>query len=118
MPKTPPGAGTDATVDAAPAIPSFASLRDPRRRTAVDVLVPGRPAPAPAPASTPAPAPVPVPPRRAAVVRPAPGVRPAEYADLRRFGVRVVGAAVVLPGRVALWSVREPVRVLRRLLGG
>jgi hypothetical protein len=84
----------------APMIPSFDSLRAPRRRSAVDLLVPGRP---PAPAAT-APAPAGVP-------------RPAEYADLLRLGVRVVRAAAGVPGRVALWSVREPVRCLRRLLG-
>jgi hypothetical protein len=84
---------------AAPVIPSFDSLRAPRRRTAVDVLVPGPP---PAPSATgPAPA----------------GVsRPAEYADLLRLGVCVVRAVVGVPVRVGLWSVREPVLCLRRLL--
>jgi hypothetical protein len=85
---------------AAPMIPSFDSLRAPRRRTAVDLLMP-EPPPVP-PATGPAPA----------------GVsRPPEYADLLRLGVRVVRAVAGVPGRVALWSVREPVRCLRRLLG-
>jgi hypothetical protein len=85
---------------AAPVMPSFDSLRDPRRRTAVDVLVPGPP---PAPSATgPAPA----------------GVsRPAEYADLLRLGVRVIRAVAAVPVRMGLWSVREPVLCLRRLLG-
>jgi hypothetical protein len=85
---------------AAPVIPSFDSLRAPRRRSAVDVLVPG---PQPAPSATgPAPA----------------GVsRPAEYADLLRLGVRVIRAVVGVPVRVGLWSVGEPVLCLRRLLG-
>jgi hypothetical protein len=85
---------------AAPVIPSFDSLRDPRRRAAFDLLMPGPP-PAP-PATGPA---------------PAGGPRPAEYADLLRLGVRVVRAVAGVPGRVALWSVREPVRCLRRVFG-
>jgi hypothetical protein len=48
---------------------------------------------------------------------PAGGPRPAEYADLVRFGVRVVSAVAGAAGRVALWSVREPARCLRALLG-
>jgi hypothetical protein len=91
---------------AAPAIPSFASLRTPRRRSAVDLLVPGAPPDAPPPAPAPAPA-------RAA----APAARPAEYADLLRLGVCVLRTGVAVPGRVARWSLREPVRLLRRLLG-
>jgi hypothetical protein len=80
---------------AAPAIPSFASLRAPRARTAVDLLVPvaARPAPASAP-------------------------RPPEYGDLLLLGKHMFRAMASVPGRVALWSVREPVRCLRRLLGG
>lgn len=35
----------------APVMPSFASLRDPRRHTAVDVLVTPEPTPTPAPSS-------------------------------------------------------------------
>jgi hypothetical protein len=89
---------------AAPAIPSFDSLRAPRRRSAVDLLVPERTsAPPAAPPVEPPPAPA----------RPAAGPRPAEYADL----LPLLRAAVILPARVALWSVREPVRLLRRLLG-
>jgi hypothetical protein len=84
---------------AAPPIPSFDSLRDPRRRPSIDVLVPGPPVPT-------ATAPVP---------RTAP--RPPDYADLLRLGVHVVGAMAGVTGRIALWSVREPVRLLRRLLG-
>jgi RNA polymerase alpha subunit len=91
---------------AAPAIPSLESLRDPRRRTAVDLLVPGA---APAAATGPAPA------AAAAGTAPAPGPRPAEYTDLLRLGVRAVRAAASLPGRLALWSVRAPVGCLRRL---
>ena len=79
---------------AAPAIPSFDSLRAPRRPSAVDLLVPGS-APPPPP---PAPAPPAAPPA---------GPRPAEYADLLRLGIRVVR-----------WSLREPVRLLHRLVAG
>jgi hypothetical protein len=86
---------------AAPAIPSFDSLRAPRRRTAVDLLVSG---PAPAPSAT-----------RSA---PARAPRPPEYADLLRLGVHLVRAAAGVPVRLAAWSVREPARCLRRLLGG
>ncbi|MCZ2811676.1 hypothetical protein O2W15_09530 [Modestobacter sp. VKM Ac-2979] len=87
----------------APAIPSFESLRDPRRRTAFDVLAPAPP-PA-APAAEPAPDP-----------RPAPGghAPPAEYSDLLRWGVHLAIAAAGVPLRVARWSVRTS---LRRLLG-
>jgi hypothetical protein len=112
----------DAAGPASPEIPSFASLRDPRRRTALDLLVPApEPAPAPAagtqpdPGSAPRPEPAPGPgpgPRR-----PAAAPRPAEYADLLRLGVRLARAAVTAPGRVALWSVRTQVDLLRRLLG-
>jgi hypothetical protein len=86
---------------AAPEIPSFASLRAPRRRSAVDLLVAGSP---PAPSAT----------------RPAPAgaPRPAEYADLLRLGGRVIRALVGVPGRVAQEMVREPVRCLRRLVAG
>ena len=80
---------------AAPSIPSFASLRAPRGRTAVDVLLAG-PSAAPSP---------PVP-------------RPAEYADLLRFGVHVIRAVAGVPRQAVGWAVREPMSRLRRLLGG
>jgi hypothetical protein len=89
---------------AAPAIPSFESLRAPRRRAAVDVLMPSE--------------------RPPAAVAPAPaggragGPRPPEYADLLRLGARVVSAVAGVAGRLALWSVREPARCLRGLLPG
>jgi hypothetical protein len=91
----------EAESPAAPTIPSFDSLRAPRRRTAVDVLVPGPPPGPPAPGPPPAAAP-----------------RPAEYADLVRFGVHVVRTLAGMPLRVAGWAVREPVHLVRRLLGG
>jgi hypothetical protein len=99
-----PGADEEES-PAAPAIPSFESLRAPRRRTAVDLLVPG----APQPDSDP-PAPDPSPARPA----PAGGPRPAEYADLLRLGGRVVRAVAGVPVRVAGW----PVRCVRRRFGG
>ena len=86
---------------AAPEIPSFASLRAPRRRSAVDLLVAGSPPASSATRSAPAGAP-----------------RPAEYADLLRLGGRVIRALVGVPGRVAQGMVREPVRCLRRLVAG
>lgn len=88
----------------APTIPSFASLRDPRRRTAFDLLVPERPA-APAPAAAPASSPAPPP----APTRHAP---PAEYGDLLRWGAHLAVAAAAVPLRVARWSVRASVRRL------
>jgi hypothetical protein len=99
---------------AAPTIPSFDSLRGSRRRTAMDVLVPES---APGPSVT-APVPAAPPPSPAGPPRPAAGPpRPPEYADLLRLGVCVVRAVAGVPGRVVLWSVREPVRLLRRVLG-
>ena len=77
----------------APPVPSFESLRDPRRRSPLDLLVP----PAAAPAQTPEPAP--------GVAPPAP--RPPDYGDLLRLAVHV-----------ARWTAGIPVRGLRRLLGG
>jgi hypothetical protein len=76
----------------APPVPSFESLRDPRRRSALDLLVP--PA-APEPAATVAPP----------VTAPTP--RPPDYADLLRLAVHL-----------ARWTAGLPVRGLRRLLGG
>ncbi|MDP5181700.1 DNA-directed RNA polymerase subunit alpha C-terminal domain-containing protein [Blastococcus sp. BMG 814] len=116
-----PGAGTrpgdgggDAAPDeegpVAPAIPSFDSLRGPRRRSAVDLLVPAAPGPPPPPGPV---APPPGPPPLPAARRPSPGVggpptavRPPDYADLLRLGVHVT--------RVVLGA---PVRCLHRLLG-
>ena len=99
-PATPPMAGPDDEESpAAPAIPSFASLRAPRGRSAVDLLLPGAPS-------------------RPSAPRPAPAPRPAEYADLLRFGIHLVRAAAAVPGRMAGWAVREPRACLRRVLGG
>ena len=107
---------------ASPEIPSFASLRDPRRRTAFDLLVPETPPAADGDeagdgdgdevADEPDPEPEPA----AAPSRPA-APRPAEYADLLAFGVRVARAAVTFPVRLAVWSVRTQAECLRRLLG-
>jgi hypothetical protein len=91
-----PAADPEQESPAAPAIPSFDSLRAPRRRSAVDLLVPGAPPPASEPVREPAPRPV-----------PSAAPRAPEYADLWRLGVRVVR-----------WSVRQPVHLLHRLLGG
>ena len=44
--------------------------------------------------------------------------RPPDYADLWRLGIRVGQAVVALPVRLTLCAVREPVRRLRRLVGG
>jgi hypothetical protein len=74
----------------APPVPSFDSLRDPRRRSPIDLLVP----PAPPPPEPPAPVAPPTP-------------RPPDYGDLLRLAVHLVR-----------WSVGLPVRGLRRLLGG
>ena len=115
------GGQADEESPAAPAIPSFASLRGPRRSSAVDLLLPGaasttsaaRPA-----ASAALPTPVPSAARPAAAqpaARPAP--RPAEYADLLRFGIHLVRAAAAVPGRLAGWAVREQRACLRRVLG-
>ncbi len=104
---------------AAPAIPSFDSLRAPRRRTAFDVLVPEdttadaqEDAPEPTPPARPAPAASrPDGPRAAAP-------RPAEWADLAALGARGVRVAAVLPWRVALWWVQAPARWAGRLRAG
>ena len=81
---------------AAPAIPSFESLRSTRRRTTVDLIVPATPPP---------PDPTPTAPR------------PPDYADLWRLGVRVGRAVATLPVRLTLGAVRGPVRRLRQLAG-
>ncbi|MGY2129501.1 hypothetical protein [Blastococcus sp. SYSU DS0617] len=89
----------------APPIPSFASLRAPRRsHPAMDVL-------APPPAAPELPLPPVPPPVRERPVAPAP--RPAEWPDLLRFGVRAASAALRLPGVLLC----EPARRLRRLVG-
>lgn len=93
----------EAESPAALPIPSFASLRAPRRsHSAMDVL---------APPAADRPLPPVLPPVREAP--PAPAPRPAEWADLITFGLRVASAALRLPGVL----VREPGRRLRRLLG-
>lgn len=79
-----------------PVIPSFASLRAPRRRAAMDWL---DPVPPPAPVAA-----APPPPRAA---RQAPAPRPAEWPDLLRLGARVARSLACLPGRMALWSIRR-----------
>src|SRR4051794_11431255 len=86
----PAAARAEADSPAAPAIPSFESLRAPRRPGAVDVLMPGSAPELSAPG-----------PARAA------GPRPAEYADLVRLGMRMARAVAGLPLRVAGWAVRE-----------
>ena len=96
-----PGPAPAEEFQAPPAIPSFASLRAPQRRTALDLLMPGSP---PEPSGT---DPVPT-----------AGPRPAEYADLLALGVHVLRAAVAVPVRLVRWSVRAPGHSLRRLLGG
>jgi hypothetical protein len=63
---------------ASPEMPSFASLRDPRRRTAVDLLVPVAP---------------PEQPRRPAATPP----RPPEWPDLWLLAVATARAALALP---------------------
>jgi len=74
----------------APPIPSFASLRDGRPRSATDLLLP----------------------RQAATVQPvSPSprpevVRPPEWADLWHLGLRV-----------ARWCVQQPIATMRRLIG-
>ncbi|GAB3324417.1 hypothetical protein GCM10027451_48760 [Geodermatophilus aquaeductus] len=102
---------------ASPPIPSFASLRGPRRRSALDLLVPEQP-----PREEPAPA------RTAQQTDPedpddgAPPVfarapRPAEWSDLAAFGVRGVRAAARLHWRVTVWWVQTPARLVERLRG-
>jgi hypothetical protein len=50
-------------------------------------------------------------------VAPARAPRPAEYADLVRLGLRIAHAVAGVPVRLVRWSVREPGRCVRRLLG-
>jgi hypothetical protein len=73
----------------APSIPSFASLRGGRRRSAADLLVPRRPATVqPVPSS------------------PRPGVaRPAEWADLWHISLRF-----------ARWFAEQRIATIRRLI--
>jgi hypothetical protein len=71
---------------ASPEVPSFDSLRDPRRRSALDLLVPGAPPPAAAPPSAES-HPVEAHPVEA---HPPAGPRPAEWPDLGRFAVRLL----------------------------
>jgi hypothetical protein len=98
------GEAADEEAPVPPPIPSFESLRAPRRRTTVDLIIPATPPPdLPAPAGRPRPA-------------PASGPRPAEYADLRRLCARGFRAAAGAPVRLAWWSLRAPVTGLRRLL--
>jgi hypothetical protein len=73
-----------------PSIPSFASLRGGRRRSAADVLVPRNPASVQPVASSPRPE----------------VARPAEWADLWHIGLRV-----------ARWCVQQPIATMRRLIG-
>jgi hypothetical protein len=112
----------DEDAPTAPEIPSFASLRDPRRRSALDLLVPGPTPPArepePAPAALPAPDPAAPPAGPRTPQRDATAPRPAEYADLLRLGLHLTRTTVAVPGRLAVWAVRTQVGVLRRLLGG
>ncbi len=76
---------------ASPEVPSFASLRDPRRRTALDLLMPAAPA-GPAPA--------------ASAARPSGAPRPPEWSDLWLLGRHVTRS-------VLDWQLR----LLRRVLG-
>ena len=79
-----------------PVMPSFASLRDPRRRTAVDLLVPAAPA-----ATTELPA------------RPTGTPRPPEWSDLWLLGRHITRSLAGLPGRVVAWQTS----CLRSVLG-
>ena len=83
-----PSRDPDLPPESASAIPSFGSLRDPRRRSAADVLFPAHQPPETL-----------QPPRAAA--------RPPEWSDLLHLAVHVVR-----------WSLRAPLHGVRRLLGG
>ncbi|WP_222263301.1 DNA-directed RNA polymerase subunit alpha C-terminal domain-containing protein [Modestobacter marinus] len=114
-----------------PAIPSFASLRAPQRRTAMDALLPPAPpatGPAPTPPTagaaptTPPAGPTPTTPPAGptpttSAAAPAAGPRTPEYADLCRLGAELLRAAATAPWRLALWSAEESLRTLRRLAG-
>ncbi len=114
----PPEPDPEQESPAAPAIPSFASMRAPQRRTAMDLLVPGPPPDpsADAPPGPPAPPSAPSPPRAPSPQR-AGAPRPAEYGDLLRIGAHLARAVAGVPVRAVRWSLREPVRALRWLLG-
>lgn len=128
----PAAAGTDpggAGSPASPEMPSFASLRDPRRRSPIDLLVPpaARPDAGPRPPAAqvpPAARPAQVPPssRSAAQVpsssrpahEPPPAAsRPPEWADLWHLAAHVTVALAAVPVRVVRWQGR----CLRTLLG-
>jgi hypothetical protein len=83
-----PSMDSDLPVRPSPVMPSFASLRDPGRRSAMDALFPVHAPPVRAPA-------------------PPPAGRPPEWSDLLH-----------LAAHVARWSLQVPVRGLLRLLGG
>src|SRR5687768_14209357 len=68
-------------------MPSFDSLRGPRRRSAVDLLVPGQPRVPEPPAPEQTAPPRPAAPRRPATPRPPAAPRPAEWGDLLHLGV-------------------------------
>ncbi|MGY1837541.1 DNA-directed RNA polymerase subunit alpha C-terminal domain-containing protein [Blastococcus sp. SYSU DS0510] len=103
----PGAAARDGEGPVAPAIPSFESLRGPRRRSAVDLLLPEAPERREAREQQAVPSPPPAPPRPVAPAgRSTPGgagdppaVRPPDYADLLRLGVHVARAVLVLPAR-------------------
>jgi hypothetical protein len=67
----------DPDVPPTPGIPSFESLRGPRRRSPIDLLVPAAPPPAPP--------------------------RPPEWSDLWLLGRHVAGSLVGVPGRLLRW---------------
>ncbi|MCV2489320.1 hypothetical protein OF117_08070 [Geodermatophilus sp. YIM 151500] len=111
-----PGADEPDEPRESPVIPSVESLRGPRRRSAVDLLVPGPPTGPAAPVTEPAPATGPA--TSAAGPRTtgptAGGPRPAEWSDLAHLGARGARALLGAPVRLALWSVRAPARCVRR----
>jgi hypothetical protein len=114
-----PDDGDDGGPDS-PAIPSFESLRGPRRRSALDLLVPEQPpearaeeavtdgtaAPDAEPLDDLAPEQPPQFPR---------APRPAEWSDLAALGVRGVRAVASLHWRVTVWWVQAPARLVERL---